>query len=93
MHNNRRANRASNKFEDKKVIIAKDPVQHNTPHHGTQPLTNLGGGGSGPSVPHVSMHGVVSKSAQKILVEIIELQPSLITQMHVKRAKKKYTKP
>ena len=44
MHNNWLANRAWNKVEDKKVIIAKEPVPHNTPHHGTPPLTNLGGG-------------------------------------------------
>ena len=56
LHNNWRANPAWNKFEDKKVIIAKEPVPHNTPNHGTPPLTNLGGG-SGPSIPHISMHG------------------------------------
>ena len=92
MHNNWRENRAWNKFEDKKVIIAKEPVPHNTPHHGTA-LTNLGGEGPDHRSPIYLCMGAVSKSTQKILVEIIELQPSSITQMNVKRAKRKYTKP
>ena len=95
MHYNWRANRAWNKFEDKKVIIAKEPVPHNTPHLGAPPLTNIEGGGRvrDHRSPIYLCMGVVSKSAQKILVEIIQLQPSLITQMHIKRAKRKYTKP
>ena len=76
MHNNWRANRAWNRIEENKVIIAIGPLSH-LPNLTTGPqLLQISGWGGVRTFasPTMYLYGVFGKSAKKILVEIIELQ-------------------
>ena len=74
--NNWRANRAWNKIEEKKVIIAIGPLFH-LPHLTTgHQLLQISGWGGVRTFASATMYlyGVFGKSAKKTLVEIIEPQ-------------------
>ena len=74
MNNNWQANRAWNKIEGKKVIIAIGPLSHLAHLTTGHRLLQISGGvGSGHLAP-MYLYGVFGKSAKEILVEINKLQ-------------------